>query len=73
MRNERKTRNQRRREMLEHLFTGFALIAMCVLLMAVLCGMACKALEHPAEQPVDGREYIEMVQKWGADHALQNR
>ena len=60
-----KTRNERRRDAIENIFTSFCVVALCLLVVTLLCGMACKAWEHPAEQPVDGREYIEMVQSWG--------
>lgn len=60
-----KTRNERRREQKESLFYGVALIALCLLVVTLLCGMACKAwCEHPAEQPVDGHEYIATVKGW---------
>lgn len=73
MRKTRKTRNQWRRELIEKLTASAILLAVCFLLMTLLCGMACKAwVECPAEQPVDGHEYIAMVQGWGADHAIQN-
>lgn len=65
MRKPRKTRNQRRRELLEKLTASAILLAVCFLLMTVLCGMAVEAWNHPAEQPVDGTAYIEMVQSWG--------
>lgn len=42
-----------------------AVLAVCFLLLALLCGWACKVwATHPAEQPIDGRAYMEMVQGW---------
>ena len=69
----RKTRNQRRQESMENILAAIVVLAFTCGLCLLLCVAACRALEHPAEQPIDGREYIEMVQMWGADHAIQNR
>ena len=74
MRRSRKTRNQRRRDRIETIITGFVVFAMSFAVCLLLCGMFCKTWgEHPAELPVQGREYIEMVQKCGDDHVIQNR
>lgn len=67
-----KTRNERKQEIMDRLIAGVIVFALMLGATLLLCGMACKALECPAEQPVDGHEYIAMVQKWGADHAIQN-
>lgn len=43
-----------------------AFLAVCFLLLTLFCGWACKVwATHPAEQPVDGHAYMEMVQSWG--------
>lgn len=66
-----KTRNERRRERTESLFYGAALIAVCLLVITLLCGMACKAwCEHPAEQPISYEEYMERF--GGVSYAVQN-
>lgn len=54
---QRRTRNQRKREARQ---TAFMVAAMLILW--VMCfGMFCKALDHPAEQPVNGYAYLEMI------------
>ena len=61
-----KTRNERKRDMLENIFAGLCIVFAFLLVITLLCGMAVKAwVECPAEQPIDGREYIAMVQGWG--------
>ena len=73
MRKTRMTRNERRREQIEGIITGVVLFVFCCIVCLLLSGMFCKTwAEHPAEQPVNGREYIELVQKCGADHGVQN-
>lgn len=66
-----KTRNERRRDTIENIFTGFCVVALCLLVVTLLCGMACKAwCEHPAEQPITYEEHI--ARFGGAVNAIQN-
>ena len=61
-----KTRNERKQEIMDRLIAGVIVFALMLGATLLLCGMACKALDEcPAEQPVDGHEYIAMVQSWG--------
>ena len=68
----RKTRNERKRDLIYQIVASLILLAVCFLLMTLLCGMACKAwVECPAEQPITYAEHI--ARFGGADHAVQNR
>lgn len=70
MRETRKTRNQRRQERMENLFTALIVLTFTCGLCLLLCVMACRAME--AECPIDGREYLETVQGWRVENAIQN-
>lgn len=61
-----KTRNERKQAIMDRLIAGVIVVALMFGAVLLLCGMACKAMECPAEQPVDGREYIETIQSWRA-------
>lgn len=65
VRETRKTRNQRRQERMENLFTALIVLTFACCLCLLLCVMACRAMV--VECPIDGREYITMVQSWGQD------
>lgn len=68
----RKTRNERKRDLIERLAASFILLVVCFLIVTLLCGMACKVwAKHPAEQPISYEEYMERF--GGADNAIQNR
>lgn len=55
-----KTRNERKREQMENLFAGLCVVVVFLLVITLLCGMACKAwCEHPAEQPITYEQYME--------------
>ena len=67
----KKTRNQRKRELMEQILASAILLAVCILVMTLRCGMACKAfVECPAEQPVSYAEHMERF--GGANYAIQN-
>lgn len=64
-------RNNRVRDRIEGIITGFVVLAISFAVTFAMCGMACKTwAEHPAEQAVSGREYIETLENWGANHAV---
>ena len=66
-----KTRNERRREQIEGIITGIVLFVFCCAVCLFLSGMFCKTwVEHPAEQPVNGSEYIELLEKCGDGYAV---
>lgn len=54
-----KTRNQRKRELIQTACMAFALVLMSLM----LCTVLVKA--WAAEQPVDGREYLASIQNGG--------
>lgn len=54
-----KTRNERRREQRETIFTVFCVVAVFLLVITLLCGMVVKALECPAEQPITYEQHME--------------
>ena len=59
-----RTRNQRRRERTESAFMVFSMLMVWVMFLAVVIQLwSC----HPAEQPVDGRSYLESIQYIGGD------
>lgn len=62
-----KTRNQRKRDVLEHLIASVAAMAILAVACVLLCGMMCQALEHPAEQPIT---YEQHIQRGGVSDAL---
>ena len=53
-----KTRNQRKQDIIDRLIAflivGVILFSTCT----ILCGMAVKALNHPAEQPITYEQHI---------------
>ena len=60
-----RTRNQRKQDIIESIITylivGVILFSSC----AILCGMAVKALNHPAEQPITYEQHIARYQNGG--------
>ncbi len=59
-----RTRNQRKRERTESAFMVFSMLMVWVMFLAVVLQVwSC----HPAEQPVDGRSYLESIQYIGGD------
>ena len=61
----RKTRNQRKRERTGSAFMVFSMLMVWVMFFAVVVQVwSC----HPAEQPVDGRSYLESLQYIGGDY-----
>lgn len=54
-----KTRNERKREQMESLFAGLCVVAVFLLVITLLCGMAVRAMECPAEQPITYEQYME--------------
>lgn len=59
-----RTRNQRKRERTESAFMVFSMLMVWVMFLAVVLQVwSC----HPAEQPVDGRAYLESIQYIGGD------
>lgn len=66
-----KGRNNRVRDRIEGIITGFVVCAFSFTVCLLLCVTACKTwAEHPAEQAVNGREYIETLEKWGANNGV---
>ena len=62
MQQSRRTRNQRKRELRRIICLSAALLMMWMM----LCTIFVKAwMEHPAEQPVNGIAYLEMIQDGG--------
>lgn len=59
----KQSRNQRK---LERRKTAVMVVAMMVLWSVVLTMMVTAWAEHPAEQPVNGHEYLESIQ--GGDY-----
>lgn len=57
-----KTRNQRKREFINTLLMSIVALLMSVM---VLTMMVKAWAEHPAEQSVDGRAYLESIQSFG--------
>lgn len=60
----KRTRNQRKQDIIDRLIAfvivGVILFSSC----AILCGMAVKALNHPAEQPIT---YEQHISRYGGD------
>lgn len=54
----RRTRNQRKREMRRLICMSFALGLLWLMVFSMMVGAWA---EHPAEQPVNGYEYMEMI------------
>lgn len=65
-----RTRNQRKREIIEHICFSLVFLVLCFALALWLTLTACKAWNHPAEQPITYSEHIERF--GGADNAIQN-
>ena len=66
----RKTRNQRKREVRKTVFLVLAMVMMWAL---VLTMMVTAWTEHPAEQPVNGYEYMETIQEGVVVHVFPHR
>lgn len=63
-----KTRNQRKRDIFEHICVSLVFLGLCFALAVWLTLMGCKALEHPAEQPITYEEHIGRFQSGGVPH-----
>ncbi len=61
-----KTRNQRKREVLEHIIASVVVMAVMLGISLLLFVMVGKALEHPAEQPITYEQHMASFQKDGA-------
>ena len=62
MQQSRKTRNQRKRELRRIICLSAALLMMWMMLCTIFIKAWC---DHPAEQPVNGLIYLEMIQDGG--------
>lgn len=65
-----RTRNQRKREVRK---TVFLVLAMVMMWSLVLTMMVTAWAEHPAEQPVNGYEYMETIQEGVVVHVFPHR
>ena len=65
-----RTRNQRKREIRKTVFLVLAMVMMWAL---VLTMMVTAWAEHPAEQPVNGYEYMESIQEGVIVHVFPHR
>ena len=65
-----RTRNQRKSEIRKTVFLVFAMVMMWAL---VLTMMVTAWAEHPAEQPVNGYEYMESIQEGVVVHVFPHR
>ncbi|MBQ5655965.1 MAG: hypothetical protein IIV14_00840 [Bacteroidaceae bacterium] len=61
----RRTRNQRRQEVLETIFTGVIVFALMFGVIALLCGMTCRA--WLAEEPITYEAHMESIMNGGAE------
>lgn len=66
----RKTRNQRKREIRK---TVFLVLSMLLMWALALTMMVTAWVEHPAEQPVNGYEYMETIQEGVVVHVFPHR
>lgn len=62
-----RTRNQRKRELLRLICMA---AAVGMLMASVMCMMVKAFFEHPAEQPVNGYEYMESIQEGVVVHVF---
>ena len=70
MQQSRRTRNQRKRELRRIICLSAALLLMWMMLCTIFIKAWC---DHPAEQPVNGLVYLEMIQDGGdSDGNLQD-
>ena len=65
-----RTRNQRKCEIRKTVFLVLAMVMMWAL---VLTMMVTAWAEHPAEQPVNGYEYMETIQEGVVVHVFPHR
>lgn len=65
-----RTRNQRKRELRRTICMAFAMGLMWLI---VLTMMVTAWAEHPAEQPVNGYEYMESIQEGEVVHVFPHR
>lgn len=56
-----KTREQRKREVVEHLIASVVAMAILAGACVLLCGMVCEGLNHPAEQPITYQEHLARI------------
>lgn len=64
---KRKTRNQIRRERIK----AAVLMVVMIVLFCACCVLTVKALDHPAENPVNGNEYMEQIAKYSREQPKQ--
>lgn len=64
-----KTRNQRKRDIFGNISLALVLFGLCAAIVMWMTVMTCKALNHPAEQPITYAEHI--ARFGGENHDIQ--